>query len=596
MYSYIFTFHFTSHPILRISILAAALLALMLALAACGGGDAPEPVEPTEAPASTAQPASTRADAGSTGSTPAPASTSAPRSTESPASTEATPPSPTSAAPTSAPPEPTAVPAMVLPPGLLTDRPCEEQFREMLANYDGVERFDAALVTALSAQFVELRPDCLAQGWAPEFSDEPVVCEDWTDLRGAIHDGRAPGQVVAPTQWRVSESQGELGITERVRINVHLARIPLSSDAPASMNPAGGDLIGGCWHYNGVHFENGQSRGRWSRSYFKYVLTSRGSANRSRPWVTGVTSPTSHPECDALLQGLLSAELDVGADVDSAAVAALVARVRAEENEACGTLGPDITLWQPLPLDGASPACPVGSQPGLQSDGSFVLNWGDKHYDLYGHSACWLRSPEGEWGAYLVSEEGPERPEAPVVEAPEPPDPDREALLALYRAWGGNRWGPSFGDWATDAPLERWKGVWVEDGRVVGLDLTGAGLRGEIPVEIVGLASLEFLNLGNNSLTGEIPPELGLISGLTGLALNNNQLTGEIPVELGNLSGLRLLNLGDNMLTGGIPPVLGSLAALEYLDLRGNDLTGCVPAGLRDQLESLVTELDYCRN
>ena len=290
----LYTLYFlvTSHPILRIPILAAALLALMLALAACGGGDGPAPpMEPTEAPASTAQPASTRAS-GSTASTPAPASTSAPRSTESPASTGAATPSPTSAAPTSAPAEPTPVPAMVLPPGLLTARPCEEVFREMLANYDGVERFDAALVTDLSNEFVELRPDCAAQGWDPEFSDEPVVCEDWTDLRGAIHDGRAPGQVVAPTQWRVSESQGEeLGITERIRINVHLARIPLSSDAPASMNPAGGDLIGGCWHYNGVHFENGQSRGRWTRSFFKYVLTSRGSANRSRPWVTGVTFP-----------------------------------------------------------------------------------------------------------------------------------------------------------------------------------------------------------------------------------------------------------------------------------------------------------------
>ena len=64
------TFHFASHPILRVSaripILAAALLALMLALAACGGGEAPEPVEPTDAPA----PAST-APASSAGSTPA---------------------------------------------------------------------------------------------------------------------------------------------------------------------------------------------------------------------------------------------------------------------------------------------------------------------------------------------------------------------------------------------------------------------------------------------------------------------------------------------------------------------------------------------
>ena len=61
MQLYSVTFNFTSHPIL-----AAALLALMLALAACGGGDAPEPVTPTEAPA----PAST-APASSVGSTPA---------------------------------------------------------------------------------------------------------------------------------------------------------------------------------------------------------------------------------------------------------------------------------------------------------------------------------------------------------------------------------------------------------------------------------------------------------------------------------------------------------------------------------------------
>ena len=211
MFLYTFCSLVTSHPILRIPILAAALLALMLALAACGGGDDPEPVEPKEAPGSTAQPASTRVT-DSTASTSAPASTPAPRSTASPASTGAATPTLTSAAPTPAPAEPTPVPATVLPPGLLTDRPCEEQFREMLANYDGVERFDAALVTALVRMSSwSSDPTALAQGWDPEFSDEPVVCERWTDLRGAIYDGRAPGQVVASTQWRVSESQDSTG-------------------------------------------------------------------------------------------------------------------------------------------------------------------------------------------------------------------------------------------------------------------------------------------------------------------------------------------------------------------------------------------------
>ena len=610
------TFYFlvTSHPIIRVPTLVAGFfLALMLALAACGGGDAPDPVEPTEAPMPTStapassasatpasQPASTRTP-GSTASTPAPASTSAPRSTESAASTGAATSAPTSVAPTSAPAEPTAVPAMILPPGLLTARPCEEVFREMLANYNGVERFDVALVTALSDQFVELRPDCLAQGWDPQFSDEPVVCEDWTHLPGAIHDGRAQSQKVAPTQWIVDTARVTgAGDVTVIRINVHLDRVPLSSDIPKSMNYSGGDLVGGCWAYKGSIYPDGHSSGRWYRSFFKYRLQGR-SIIRGRvspqTGVVGVTSPTSQPGCDARLQDLLSAELDAGAVPDAVSMAGLIAKVRSEAGGACAAVRGESMLWQPLPLNGSSLACPVGSEPGLQPDGSFVLNWGDRHYDLYGHSACWRRSPEGDWGAYLVSEDGPARPEAPVVEAQAPPDPDREVLMALYRAWGGNRWHSSFTEhWATDAPLERWKGVHVRDGRVVGLDLTGAGVRGEIPVEIVGLASLEFLNLGGNALTGEIPPELVLISGLTGLALNDNGLTGEIPVELGNLSNLRNLNLGNNMLTGRVPPGLGNLAALEYLDLRGNDLTGCVPAGLQEQLEWLVTELDYCEN
>ena len=183
-----------------------------------------------------------------------------------------------------------------------------------------------------------------------------------------------------------------------------------------------------------------------------------------------------------------------------------------------------------------------------------------------------------------------------MVEAQAPPDPDREVLMALYRAWGGNRWGSGFGDWATDAPLERWKGVLVQDGRVVALILNGAGLRGEIPPGIAGLTGLESLDLGNNALSGEVPPELGLLTGLTSLSLYNNQLTGRIPPELGSLSKLRFLNLHENGLTGEVPSTLADLTALEVLSLYENDLTGCVPAGLQDRLERLITDLDYCQN
>ena len=455
---YTFYFLVTSHPILRVStrvpILASALAFLLFTLAACGGGDAPQPVEPTEAPASTApaspstrstaQPTSTRADADSTSSTPSPASTPAPRSTAPTLSTGASTPASTSAAPpATAPAEPTAVSAMVLPPGLLNSRPCEEEFREMLAGYDGVERFDAALVTALSAEFVELRPDCLAQGWAPQFPDEPKVCERSNDLPGAIYfkyNERSRDEFVAPTQWIVDTSRVTgAGDVTVIRINVHLDQVPLSNDLPKSMNYMPGELVGGCWAYRGSIYPDGHSSGRWYRSFFKYrlrgesVIRSLVSHSNGR---VGLTSPTSQPGCDAMLQDLLSEELDAGAVPDSASIAGLIAKVRSEEGGACAAVRGESMLWQPLPLDGSSLACPVGASPGLQPNGSFVLNWGDRHYDLYGHSACWLRSPEGEWGAYLVSEEGPERPEAPVVEAQAPPDPDREVLMALYRAWG----------------------------------------------------------------------------------------------------------------------------------------------------------------
>ena len=289
------TFYFlvTSHPILRVStrvpILAAALAFLLFTLAACGGGETLEPVEPTEGAG--ARPPPLRLLPSAPLRRPGPpvrpalppprlrprAVGGSPPPTSSPASTGAATPASTSAAPlATAPDEPTAVPAMVVPPGLLNARPCEEVFREMLAGYDGVERFDAELVTALSNGFVELRPDCLAQGWAPEFPDEPKVCEEAGDLPGGIHfkhNPRAQTRFGAPTQWIVDTTlvtgAGEVTV---IRINVHLDRVPLSSDLPKSMNYMPGELVGGCWAYKGSIYPDGHSSGRWYRSFFKYRL------------------------------------------------------------------------------------------------------------------------------------------------------------------------------------------------------------------------------------------------------------------------------------------------------------------------------------
>ena len=544
-----------------------------------GSGSTSPPSQPTIASGSQASstitsstppgaPSSPQSSTGAASSTPGSGSTGAsvPGSTSGPTALA---PGPTS------PPEPTAVPARVVAPGLVDSRPCLDEFGDMLANYEGTERFDADLINALSDEFAGLRPDCLAQGWNPEFVQEPFICKTWEDLPSSLQfriQGRR-SSYVSPTSWEVTDRlPGETFI----QINVHFSRPPLTSDIPAVMQAQLGDTVGGCWAYKGSRGPDGQSWGGWSRSYFRYSLQDdllRVSRRFSKDHVVGVYTPDSYPGCDTLLQSALSEELDTGRPVGLAGVDQLTDQVRVTAGTACAEEWEErgLPLWQPSPVEGPSAACPLGSSTGLEDDGYFVLNWSEDQYDLYGSSACWVRSPEGEWGAYLSSEDGPPRPAARVVEAA--PEADRETLMALYRALGGNRWDSSYNDyWTTDFPIDRWKGVRVVDGRVVALKLAGAGLRGEIPAEIGELTALEELDLGDNQLTGEIPPELLKLSGLVELRLNDNELTGTLPAGIANLT------------------------KLKFLTVAGTGVTGCLPASMQDHLGggSRGYGLDFC--
>ena len=182
---------------------------------------------------------------------------------------------------------------------------------------------------------------------------------------------------------------------------------------------------------------------------------------------------------------------------------------------------------------------------------------------------------------------------------------DREALVALYNATGGENWDDNE-NWLSEEPLEDWYGVTVGDGRVTELVLRSNQLTGIIPPELGDLSGLELLDLSRNELTGTIPPELGKLSSLTELVLHNNRLTGPIPSELGNLSSLRQLDLARNRLysheslslegglTGPIPPELGNLANLGVLNLADNQLAGPIPPEL-GKLSSL-RRLDLARN
>ena len=171
---------------------------------------------------------------------------------------------------------------------------------------------------------------------------------------------------------------------------------------------------------------------------------------------------------------------------------------------------------------------------------------------------------------------------------------DRDTLIALYHATGGDDWWHNT-HWLSERPLGDWHGVTMDNnGRVTALDLSDNGLTGPVPGTLVNLTRLVSLDLGRNGLTGNIPAVLGELAGLEQLYLNFNGLTGAIPAELGNLPNLESLNLQWNEFRTPIPPELGNLTRLRELNLEYALVTGPIPTELGKLVN--LTWLDLCDN
>ena len=168
---------------------------------------------------------------------------------------------------------------------------------------------------------------------------------------------------------------------------------------------------------------------------------------------------------------------------------------------------------------------------------------------------------------------------------------DHAALVAFYNAASGPNWVRN-DNWLTDAPLDEWYAVTVDDkSRVSGLNLASNNLQGKVPLELVNLINLTELDLGRNQFSGEIPKELGELANLSFLSLGENQLSGEIPRELSRLTNLSRLYLGGNQLSGDIPWELGRLTNLTELDLDRNQLSGEIPEELGELANLRVLSL-----
>ncbi|KAK3418903.1 hypothetical protein EUGRSUZ_H04654 [Eucalyptus grandis] len=183
--------------------------------------------------------------------------------------------------------------------------------------------------------------------------------------------------------------------------------------------------------------------------------------------------------------------------------------------------------------------------------------------------------------------------------------PDGLSLLSLKSAVDEPPGAASaFADWNEDDPTPcRWTGVSCanvsanssDDPRVVGLAVSGKGLRGYIPSELGTLLYLRRLNLHGNDLSGPIPDPLFNATSLHSLFLYGNNLSGPLPPSICGLPRLQNLDLSNNSFSGALPDGLRSCKQLQRLILADNRFSGEIPAAIWPALENLV-QLDLSSN
>ena len=152
---------------------------------------------------------------------------------------------------------------------------------------------------------------------------------------------------------------------------------------------------------------------------------------------------------------------------------------------------------------------------------------------------------------------------------------ERLALEDLFNATAGDAWANA-ASWNTDADLDSWHGVTVEDGRVRSVLLPDNGLLGSFPTALVTLADLEQLDMSGNELAGTLPADIGHMSSLTTLDLADNAgLDGLLPFSMVGMEALTVLRYGGTALC--IPPTRGFKTWVTGLDVLEGSLCTDVP-------------------
>ncbi|XP_077217950.1 leucine-rich receptor-like protein kinase family protein isoform X2 [Tasmannia lanceolata] len=140
--------------------------------------------------------------------------------------------------------------------------------------------------------------------------------------------------------------------------------------------------------------------------------------------------------------------------------------------------------------------------------------------------------------------------------------------------------------WKSSIDFCSWNGITCGNAsRVVGIELVGKNLSGNISPSLFQLPFLESINLSCNAFSGKLLPETSsTFSTLNHLNLSNNNFSGPISIPRGFINGIETLDLSNNILSGEIPSGIGSFSGLKVLDLGGNVLRGKIPVSISDLL------------
>ncbi|MED6169502.1 hypothetical protein PIB30_021962 [Stylosanthes scabra] len=117
-----------------------------------------------------------------------------------------------------------------------------------------------------------------------------------------------------------------------------------------------------------------------------------------------------------------------------------------------------------------------------------------------------------------------------------------------------------------------------DENRVLSIDLSNMGLKGQFPRGLDNCTSLTALDLSSNTLGAHLPSDIhALLPFAVSIDLSNNKFSGQIPPSLANCTYLNSLKLDHNMFSGGIPPQLSALPRIQTLSFHNNELSGEVP-------------------